>query len=334
MKTFFFIIIGTVFFHCNNPEYSLIKLAGEAQGTTWHITYLSKAQVNYKNEIDSILKDIDQSLSTYVPSSIISRINKNDSNVTVDKYFKDVFTKAVEVSEKTGGLFDVTVAPIINAWGFGFTRKALVNKHMIDSLLGDVGYKMVRLQMNKVIKTKPGVMLDFNAIAQGYSIDVLASFLDARGVKDYIVELGGEVKAKGKKSRNEFWKIGVDQPNEVATDDRPLEAVIQLQNKALATSGNYRKFYVENGEKHSHIINPVTGYPEKHTLLSATVIAEDCMTADAYATAFMVMGVDQSKQFLQKNAGLGLEVFFIFNEKETLKTYTSETLKGLLVPVR
>jgi thiamine biosynthesis lipoprotein len=170
-------------------------------------------------------------------------------------------------------------------------------------------------------------MLDFNAIAQGYSVDVLASFLESKGIRNYMVELGGEVKAKGKKDNNEYWKIGIDQPNEVFKDERPLEAVVHLRDRALATSGNYRKYYVENGQKHSHIINPHTGFPEKHNLLSATVIALDCMTADAYATAFMVMGLEKSKQFLSKNKALNLEVHFIYDENGVWKTYTSETLK-------
>lgn len=313
--------------NCNEKSNEIIKIAGEAQGTTWHITYLSNNNLNYKEEIDSLLKDIDLSLSTYVPTSIISRINKNDTTVIADKYFTEVFNKSMEVSEKTRGLFDVTVAPIINAWGFGFTKKAKVDSAMIDSLLDFVGYKMVRLEGNKLIKAKPQIMLDFNAIAQGYSVDVLASFLESKRIRNYMVELGGEVKAKGKKNNNEYWKIGIDQPNETSTDERPLQAIVRLRDRALATSGNYRRYYVENGRKYSHIIHPHTGYPEKHNLLSATVIARDCMTADAYATAFMVMGLEKSKQFLSENKALNLEVHFIYDENGVWKTYTSETLK-------
>ncbi|MBD0298220.1 MAG: FAD:protein FMN transferase [Flavisolibacter sp.] len=312
---------------CHQEKNKIVKIAGEAQGTTYHITYLSGDKKNYGTEIDSLLKAIDLSLSTYIPNSIISRINKNDTAVVVDNYFSDVFNKAQEVSEKTRGLFDVTVAPVINAWGFGFTKKAQVDSTMIDSLLRFIGYKMVRLEGRRLVKAKPQVMLDFNAIAQGYTVDVLASFLESKGISNYLVELGGEVKAKGKKSNNEDWKIGIDQPREAATEGRPLKAIIRLENKALATSGNYRKFYVEKGRKFSHIINPHTGYPAKHNLLSATVIADDCMTADAYATAFMVMGVEKAKQFLLENKSLNLEVFFIYDENGTWKTYTSETLR-------
>jgi thiamine biosynthesis lipoprotein len=321
------VVSFSLFAACNTHNNTLIKIAGAAQGTTYHITYFAEKQINYKVAIDSILKDIDLSLSTYVPASIISRINRNEPDVPADKYFVDVFNKAMEVSEKTGGVFDVTVAPIINAWGFGFTKKNHVTKDLIDSLRPFVGYKKVWLEGAAVMKAKPQIMLDFNAIAQGYTVDILASYLEDKGIDNYLVELGGEVKAKGKKNEKEFWKIGIDQPNEVATDERPLEAVVSLNNKALATSGNYRKFYEEGGQKYAHIIDPHTGYPAKHNLLSSTVIADDCTTADAYATAFMVLGVEKSKQFLSANKDLKLEVYFIYDEKGAWKTYTSETFK-------
>jgi FAD:protein FMN transferase len=313
--------------NCNQESNKIIKIAGNAQGTTYQITYLSQNDSNYKDGIDSILKRIDLSLSTYTPTSIISRINKNDTGVIVDDYFIEVFNKSIEVSENTNGLFDVTVAPVINAWGFGFTKKAKVDSAMIDSLLDFIGYKMVRLEGKKLIKEKPQVMLDFNAIAQGYTVDVLASYLESRGIIDYLVELGGEVKAKGKKNYNENWTVGIDQPNEIPTDGRPLKAIVNLKDRALATSGNYRKFYIENGKKYAHIVDPFTGYPAKNNLLSATVIASDCMTADAYATAFMVMGLEKSKQLLSEYKELNLEVFFIYDENGVWKTYTSETLK-------
>src|SRR5687767_7342928 len=326
MRVSFLTICFLLFTRCNQQD-KLIQIRGEAQGTTYNITYLSADNINCKDEIHSLLKAIDLSLSTYVPNSIISRINKNDTTVVADKYFIDVFNKAAEISEKTGGAFDVTVAPIINAWGFGFTKKMQVDSIMIDSLLQYVGFEKVRLVNNKLIKAKPQIMLDFNAIAQGYTVDVLASYLDSKGINIYLVELGGEVKTKGQKSDEEYWKIGIDQPNETFQEGRPLRAIVRLKNKALATSGNYRKFYVENGRKYAHIIDPHTGYPAKHNLLSATVIANDCMTADAYATAFMVMGMEQAKQFLLKTKQPDLEVFFIHDENGTWKTYTSETLK-------
>jgi thiamine biosynthesis lipoprotein len=328
MKFIFLTIAVLLFFiDCNQESHKTIKIAGNAQGTTYQITYLSENNSNHKEAIDSLLNRIDLSLSTYVPTSIISRINKNDTGVIVDDYFIEVFNKSIEVSEKTKGLFDITVAPVINAWGFGFTKKATVDSTMIDSLLNFIGYKMVKLERKKLIKEKPQIMLDFNAIAQGYTVDVLAAYLESIGIINYLVELGGEVKAKGKKNNEEYWTIGIDQPNEIPTNGRPLKAIVKLKNRALATSGNYRRFYEENGKKYAHIIDPYTGYPAKHNLLSATVLADDCMTADAYATAFMVMGLEKSKQFLSEHRELNLQVFFIYDENGNWKTYTSKTLK-------
>lgn len=175
------------------------------------------------------------------------------------------------------------------------------------------------------VKDNPGIVIDFNAIAQGYSVDVLAGFLEEKGVQNYLVELGGELKAKGKKI-NEYWKVGIDKPNENTVEGHELEAVVSLNNKALCTSGNYRKFYVEGGQKFAHIIDPRTCYPARQNILSATVVAIDGITADAYATAFMVAGLDQAKKFLAEHPELGLEVFFVYDEQGKWKTYTSESL--------
>ena len=324
---FLIVVVFLLFISCSREINKVIKIAGNAQGTTYHITYVQGNKLIYKEAIDSIFRKIDSSLSTYIPVSIISRINKNDTGVLLDDHFVEVFNKAMAVSKKTNGLFDVTVAPIVNAWGFGFTKKAQVDSTVIDSLLGFIGYDLVRLEGRKLVKEKPQIMLDFNAIAPGYTVDLLATYLESNGLTNYLVELGGEVRARGKKNNNSNWTVGIDQPNEMPTDGRPLKAIIKLNDKALATSGNYRKFYVEDGKKRAHIIDPHTGYPAKHSLLSATVLAGDCTTADAYATVFMVMGLEKAKQFLSENKELQLEVFFIYDDKGVWKTYTSGTLK-------
>lgn len=328
MMKFLLATLGCIllFTGCNPNKKSLIKVEGNAQGTTYHISYFSDDEVNHKIAIDSLLKEIDASMSTWLPTSIISRINNNDTSVTVDQYFIDVFKKSLEVSQKTDGLFDITVGPLVNSWGFGITKKNTQDSSTIDSLLHFVGYKMLKLEGNKIIKAKPEIKIDFNAIAQGYSVDVLANYFESKGIDNYLVELGGELKAKGKKD-NENWKVGIDKPDEKATAERKLEAIINLDNKALATSGNYRKFFEENGQKFSHIIDPRTGYPARQNLLSATVIADDCITADAYATAFMVMGLQKSIQFLEVNEDLKLEVYFIYDDNGNLKTHASESLK-------
>jgi len=328
MKFIFLSCVAFLLFNsCDRGINNTIKIAGVAQGTTYHITYLAGPNSNYREAFDSIFKKIDLSLSTYVPASIVSRINKNDTSVIVDDYFTDVFKKSIEVSEKTKGLFDITVAPIVNAWGFGFTKKEKVNKILMDSLLRYIGYKKVRLEGKKLVKEIPQVMLDFNAIAQGYTVDVLASFLEHEGIINYLIEVGGELRAKGKKADDSCWTVGIEQPNEILTDGTLLKAKVRIKDKALATSGNYKKYYIEDGKKYTHIINPFTGYPAKNNLLSTSVIAGDCMTADAYATAFMVMGLEKSKQFLSEYKELNLEVFFIYDENGAWKTYTSETFK-------
>ena len=321
---FFFTSFILLILSCNRRINNTITISGAAQGTSYHITYVAGQHSNYRESFDSIFDKIDLSLSTYNTHSIISKINRNDTTVKVDQYFLDVFKKSIEVSEKTKGLFDVTVAPIINAYGFGFTKRERITNVLIDSLLRFVGYKKVRLVDNKLVKDMPQVMLDFNAIAQGYTVDVLASFLESRGISKYLVEVGGELRAKGTKLNDSSWTVGIEQPNERLTDDASLFAEINIRDKSLATSGNYKKFYVEEGKKYAHIIDPFTGYPAKHNLLSATVIASDCMTADAYATSFMVMGLEKSKQFLLENKDLGLEVFFIYDENGISKKYATK----------
>ena len=325
MKFIFFSTVAILLLiSCHRGINNTIKISGAAQGTSYHITYLAGQHSNYREEIDSIFKGIDLSLSTYNTGSIISRINRNDTTVTVDEYFSDVFNKSMEVSEKTKGLFDVTVAPIINAYGFGFTKREKVTNSLIDSLLRFIGYKKVRLVDKKLVKEIPQVMLDFNAIAQGYTVDVLASFLENKGINNYMVEVGGELRAKGKKPDDSYWSVGIEQPNETNTDGASLNAVVKIKDKSLATSGNYKKFYIEDGKKYAHIIDPFTGYPSKNNLLSTTVITENCMTADAYATAFMVMGFEKSKQFLSENKNLNLEVYFIYDENGEWKIYSSK----------
>jgi thiamine biosynthesis lipoprotein len=311
---------------CRENE-TIHKIAGEAQGTTWHITYVSHDLRDHKPAIDSVLIDLDLSLSTWVKPSIISRINRNENNVIIDTYFRDVYIKSIEVSDKTNGLFDVTIGPLVNAWGFGSGRKAAMDSLTIDSLLSFVNYKMLRLENGKIIKTKPEVFIDFNAIAQGYSVDVLADYLEKNGIKNYLVELGGELIAKGKKN-GESWTVGIDRPNEQQGSDRQLQAVVELNNRALATSGNYRKFYEEDGKKYAHIIDPRTGYPAKQNILSATVLANDAMSADAYATSFMIMGLDNARSFLKHNGDLNLDVFFVYDDHGRLKTYYSDGLRN------
>lgn len=312
----------------NQPTNKEIKVEGFAQGTTYHVTYISERGLNFQRAIDSLLIEIDNSLSTYQPKSIISKFNQSDSTQQIDKLFLDVFNDAKLVFEITDGAFDPTVAPLVNAWGFGFENIENTDSTFIDSLLQYVNFNAVTVNDSFVVKSNANIMLDFNAIAQGYSVDVLAEFLEAKGIENYMVEVGGELRVKGKNTNNKLWRIGIDKPIE-NNDNRELEAIINLENTALATSGNYRKFYEKDGVKYSHTLNPKTGYPVQHTLLSATVLAKTCSMADAYATAFMVLGLEKSKEIVAANPDL--RVLFIYvDEKNEFQTFVSQEISKFI----
>ena len=313
---------------CSRGEY--LKLAGFTQGTSYHVTYEARDSVNLQNEIDSLLSDFDKTFSTYIPGSIISGINRNDPDVEINDHFIKVFNKAYEVYKATDGAFDITVAPIVNAWGFGFTEKADVDSAMIDSLLQYVGMGEVAIKDRKIIKKYREIMLDCNAIAQGYAVDVTAAFLDRKRIRNYLVEIGGEIRTKGVNAEGNIWRIGIDKPVEKnIIPGTYLQAIVELDNRSLATSGNYRKFYEIDGIKYAHSIDPKTGYPVLKNLISVTVVAEDCMTADAYATGLMVMGLGEAKEFLSKHKEL--EAYLIFSDDEgNFRTYITEGLKSYI----
>lgn len=308
-----FIIVGL--YSCNNSvsNSNYIAFGGFTQGTTYSITYESMDSINYQDQIEIILANFDTSLSTYNSKSLITRINNNESQTT-DFYLKTVLKKSEEVYCKTNGAFDITVAPLVNAWGFGFKNKEEISNAKIDSLLNIVGFNKICIKDSVILKKDSRVTIDVNAIAQGYSVDVVADFLEKKGIINYLVEIGGEVKAKGINKKGRAWRIGIDKPfdnNNVPGEN--LQAIIELTNKSLATSGNYRKFYERNGVKYSHTINPKTGYPVTHSLLSTTVIANDCMTADAYATAFMVIGLEESLKLVEELPCV--EAYFIYSDE-------------------
>lgn len=325
MKKILFVVVILSFVACSNQkESSLITIEGEAQGTTYHIAYINSKGENFQRAIDSLLIEIDKSLSTYHKTSIITRFNQADSIIEVDKMFIDVFNLSKLVYQESEGAFNPTVAHLVNAWGFGFKNSENTDSTTIDSLLKFVDFDAISIVDNKVVKTNKNLMLDFNAIAQGYSVDVIADFLANQGIENYMVEIGGEVKVKGKNDKNSLWRIGIDKPVENETE-RTLEAVVNLNNQALATSGNYRKFYEKDGAKYSHTLNPKTGYPVRHSLLSATVITDNCALADAYATVFMVVGIEKAKEILAKNNKIKAVLIFE-NENKQLETYVSDEL--------
>lgn len=298
----------------------LIKMGGETQGTYYAITYYHDDSTNLQPSIDSLLHRFDSTASTYKPNSIISRMNKNDPAIRADEMFTTIFQKAIEVSENTYGSFDITVGPLVSAWGFGLSNRLKMDQHIVDSLLPLVGYRKVSLVNGKLIKTDPRIRIDYNAIAQGYAVDVVGAFLDSKGIQSYLIDIGGEVLGRRTKPGGKKWSVAIEMPTKNADDDRTIQAVVSLQDMAISTSGSYRKFYEENGIRFSHTIDPSTGYPVKHSLLSVSVLAKDCMTADAYATALMVMGIDKSKAYLKKHPKI--EAYLIYSASDgSMQTY-------------
>jgi thiamine biosynthesis lipoprotein len=327
IRNFFFgLMVVLALTSCHRP----VRFTGEAQGTYYAVTYYDPRNRDYGKEIDSLLAAVDRSVSRYQPGSIISRINDNDTTVRVDSIFADIFRKAMEVSEATQGAFDVTVGPLVNAWGFGVKPVMRVDTSAIDSLRRMVNYRGVHLENGRVVKQDPHMTIDFDAIAQGYTVDLIGAFLEHQGITSYIIDVGGEVLARGIKPGGEKWHVGIERPAQNQQDERQVKAVIAVKDEALSTSGNYRKYYEVNGIRYSHTIDPATGYPVTHPLLSVTVMAGDCATADAYATAFMVMGLAKAKAFLEKHPELN--GYFIYSGPGgQTKTYMTEGIKKILV---
>ena len=294
------LIIGTVVILKKQPPFRTNE--GMVFGTVYKITYQHADDL--QNDIKQALMEVDNSLSPYNPNSIITRINHNEDTV-LNEHFTHVFTLAEKISQETDGAFDITVAPLVNAWGFGFKHSIDIDPSVIDSLKSFVGYRKVRLGNGKVVKDDERVMLDCSAIAKGYGVDRVARLLDQKGVKHYMVDIGGEVVLKGKNPRMKTWRIGINKPIEDSLSiNQELQTILEVTGVGMATSGNYRKFYYKDGKRYAHTIDPREGTPVQHNILSATVIAPDCTTADAYATAFMVMGLEQAKAFCEEHPEL------------------------------
>ena len=315
MNRLFLIVFICLFFSCSKEN---IKLEGTVFGTTYHIQYYSKNNQEYQQQFDSLFAKVNQSMSTYIPDSDISRLNRNESN-QVDNHFIRVFRESEKIYKETNGVFDPTIGIVVNAWDFGPQGKIQnLDSLKIDSLMTFVGLDKVTLEDYKINKPQ-GTFLDFNAIAKGYGVDVIGEFLEEQGIKDYLVEIGGEIRCRGKNiEKDKPWKVGVEMPHFDGTQS--IMKAISITNTSMATSGTYRKFKTdENGNRYSHIIDTKTGYPSKTNLLSISVIADQCITADAYATAFKAMGVEGVKSFLENHPEL--KVFLIFeNEKGELET--------------
>ncbi|APY07850.1 thiamine biosynthesis protein [Winogradskyella sp. J14-2] len=322
MKKIILLLAILVSFSCKEEQQKkdsmLVKLSGPVFGTGFNIQYADNENTDFSKEIDSLFNEVNNSLSTYIPDSDISKLNRNEIS-EVDHYFVEVFNTSKSIYEKTEGVFDPTIGNVVNAWNFGAeTNKFLTDSTTIDSLMQFVGFNKIKLT-NNIISKPPSTYLEFNAIAKGYGVDVIAEFLESKNMVNYLVEIGGEIRAKGKNiEKDSPWKVGLDEPR--FDGEQSVFKAIELRDEAMATSGTYRKFKIdENGNKYAHIIDTKTGYPTKTNILSVSVIAADCMTADGYATAFQAMGIKRVEEFLKSHSELKAYVIYEGTDK-TLKT--------------
>ena len=341
---FLLFAITVLIVSCSKPEAKLQKftLDGRVQGTYYHIVYYhfdDKAatqknlltQAGIQHGIDSIFKAIDETLSLWNPNSILSKVNENKETL-LNQIFIDNFNSAMAFSELTDGDFDITVAPLIKAYGFANEKGSKPTDRQADSLLQYIGYKKVQIKDGKLEKQYPQTQLDFNAIAQGYTTDCISKYLSTHSITSHIVDVGGEVYASGKKPDGQQWRVAIEQPSDSINAPRRYNTLVRLENQSIVTSGNYRKYTIENGIKYTHTINPHTGKPAKHSLLSVSVTAPTSTEADALATAFMVMGMEKAEQFMVKHPEY--QAVFIYCDKDgKTKTKISETLKSKIETV-
>ena len=314
---FSFLFIGVLFYSCSNEPRLLEKsLAGYTLGTSYHIKYLSETDISYQQQIDSIYDVIVRSMSTYEPNSDISKINLGDTTIIVDHMFIDVYKASEKIWKETDGIFDPTIGIMVNAWGFGPKGQLnnLDNKK-VEELMKYVGFSKTKILPNGIFhKDYSETQIDFNAIAKGYTLDRVAVFFNKEGVNNYLIEIGGEIVAKGSKLDGSKWRIGIDDPNQ--KDNRHLTAIVDITDKAMATSGNYRRYRIDSltGEKYVHTINTKTGFTSRSNMLSASVMAENCTLADGYATSFMAMGLNKTKVFLSNHPEL--DAYLIYTDED------------------
>ena len=308
-----------------HPQKTILQ--GEAQGSYYAITYYDEQERNFQHEIDSIFHAVDVSVNLWVDTSVISKVNRNE-DVTLDSIFVDNFRIAQEAAALSGGYFDPTISPIVAAWGFSYKHGDSITPQLIDSLKQLVDYRKVRIENGTVVKENPAMTLDFNAIAQGYTSDLIASFLDSRGIKNYLVDTGGEIMARGTKPKGQPWIVGIEKPADNWDSEQVVHTRIALRDKGLVTSGSTRKYVERDGKRYSHCIDPNTGYPVEHQVLSATVLAENSVWADALASICMVMGMEKSLPLIESLDGV--EAYYIYvNEKGELETFATEGFRIL-----
>ena len=306
-----------------------ITLQGLAQGSYYAVTYFDEQNRNFQQEIDSIFHAVDVSVNLWVDSSIISKVNRNEE-VTLDQIFIGNFNIAQEAARLSDGYFDPTISPIVAAWGFSYKNGDSITPQLIDSLRQLVDYRKIRIENGMVVKENLDIKLDFNAIAQGYTSDLIARFLESRGIKNFLVDTGGEIMARGEKPNGKPWIVGIEKPAENWDSEQVVQTRIALRDKGLVTSGSTRKYVERNGRRYSHCIDPKTGYPVEHNVLSATVLAKNSIWADALASICMVMGMEKSLPLIESMDGV--EAYYIFvNDENELETYATAGFQKLII---
>lgn len=311
MKDFFVFIVACCFLTgCGSVEKQ--QFFGATQGSYFSIIYYDEQNRNFSREFDSIFKEIENTLSLWDENSMISRVNRNDETVVLNQIFIDNFNYAIRAAELSEGYFDPTVGPLVSAWGFHFKEGMVMTSEVVDSIKQLVGYHKVKIEDGKVIKENPAMTLDFNAVAQGYTADMIGDFLIDKGVKNFLVDVGGEILAKGNKPNGDLWKVGIEKPAEDKNAERIIQEIVELKDKSIVTSGNYRKYVEHNGKRYSHSIDPNTGFPAANNMLSATIICDDTSWADCLASICMLVGMEKAQEILATQEGM--KAFFIYEE--------------------
>lgn len=300
--------------NCNTVEKQ--QFFGTTQGSYYSITYYDEQNRDYRHEFDSIFKEIESTLSLWDENSIIRRVNRNDTTVVINKIFTDNFNYAIAAAELSDGFFDPTVGPLVQAWGFHFKEGMEMTPEIVDSLKQLVDYRKIKIENGKVIKENHNMTLDFNAVAQGYTTDVIGDFLISKNVNNFLVDVGGEILARGRKPNGDLWKVGIEKPADNKESERIVQKIVELDNRSIVTSGNYRKYVERGGKRYSHSLNPKTGYPSENSLLSATVICDNTAWADCLASICMLVGIDKAKEILEAQDNIKAYFIYLDNDGE------------------
>ena len=310
-KTIVLVILCCFLIGCSSVEKQ--HFFGTTQGSYYSITYYDEQNRDFHRDFDSIFKEVESTLSLWDENSIIRRVNRNDTSVVLNDIFIDNFNYAIKAAELSEGYFDPTIGPLVSAWGFHFKEGMEMTPEIVDSLKQFVDYRKIKIENGKVVKENQNMTLDFNAVAQGYTADMIGAFLLSQNVGDFLVDVGGEILAKGRKPNGELWKVGIEKPAENKDSERIVQEIVELHDKSIVTSGNYRKYVEYDGKRYSHSLNPKTGYPSENTLLSATIICDNTAWADCLASICMLVGIEKAKEIIE-TSDYSIEALFIYVE--------------------